>query len=76
MIDIPGDPVWDLPCVQQASYLEVGPLVWMLPLYLQLIKNLFMMIYDIDWSRSDTAASDIKGQLFLARLYEVQGELL
>ena len=64
MIDIPGDPVWDLPCVQQASYLEVGPLVWMLPLYLQLIKNLFMMIYDIDWSRSDTAASDIKGQLF------------
>ena len=24
MIDIPGDLVWDLPCVQQASYLEVG----------------------------------------------------
>ena len=24
----------DLPCVQQASYLEGGPLVWMLPLYL------------------------------------------
>ena len=34
MIDIPGDLVWDLPCVQQASYLEGGPLVWMLPLYL------------------------------------------
>ena len=32
--DIPGDLVWDLPCVQQASYLEGGPLVWMLPLYL------------------------------------------
>ena len=30
MIDIPGDLVWDLPCVQQASYLEGGPLVWML----------------------------------------------
>ena len=34
MIDIPGDLVWDLPWVQQASYLEGGPLVWMLPLYL------------------------------------------
>ena len=34
MIDIPGDLVWDLPCAQQASYLEGGPLVWMLPLYL------------------------------------------
>ena len=34
MIDIPGDLVWDLPCVQQASYLEGGPLMWMLPLYL------------------------------------------
>ena len=35
MIDIPGDLVWDLPYVQQASYLEGGPLMWMLPLYLQ-----------------------------------------
>ena len=34
MIDIPGDLVWDLPCMQQVSYLEGGPLVWMLPLYL------------------------------------------
>ena len=34
MIEICGDLVWDLPCVQQASYLEVGPLMWMLPLYL------------------------------------------
>ena len=34
MIDIPGDLEWDLPCVQQASYLEGGPLMWMLPLYL------------------------------------------
>ena len=34
MIDVPGDLVWDLPCVQQASYLEVGPLMCMLPLYL------------------------------------------
>ena len=36
MIDIPGDLVWDLPCMQQASYLEGGPLVWMLPLYLHI----------------------------------------
>ena len=35
MINISGDLVWDLPCVQQASYLEGGPLMWMLPLYLQ-----------------------------------------
>ena len=34
MIEICGDLVWDVPCVQQASYLEGGPLVWMLPLYL------------------------------------------
>ena len=34
MIDVPGDLAWDLPCVQQASYLEGGPLMWMLPLYL------------------------------------------
>ena len=26
--------MWDPPCVQQASYLEGGPLMWMLPLYL------------------------------------------
>ena len=36
MIDIPGDLVWDLPCVQQASYLEGGPLMWLLPLYLHI----------------------------------------
>ena len=35
MIDIPGDLVWGLPCMQQAIYLEGGPLIWMLPLYLQ-----------------------------------------
>ena len=25
--------MWDLPCVQQASYMEGGPLIWMLHLY-------------------------------------------
>ena len=34
MVDVPGDLVWDLPCMQQASFLEGGPLMWMLPLYL------------------------------------------
>ena len=31
MIDIPGDLVWDLPCLQQASYLERGQLMWVAP---------------------------------------------
>ena len=39
MIEICGDLVWDLPCVQQASYLEGGPLMWMLPLYLHVNKK-------------------------------------
>ena len=39
MIDIPGDLVWDLPCVQQASYLEGGPLMWMLPLNLHVFQK-------------------------------------
>ena len=36
LIDIPGDLVWDLPCMQQASHLEGGPLLWMLSLYLHI----------------------------------------
>ena len=48
MIDIPGDLVRDLPCKQQASYLEGGPLVWMLPLYLHINqKSDYDMIYDM-----------------------------
>ena len=43
-IDIPGDLVWDLPCMQQASYLEGAPLMWMLPCTCMLIKNLIMMM--------------------------------
>ena len=45
MIDIPGDLVWDLPCVQQASYLEGGLLMWMLPLYL----HVYQKSDDDDW---------------------------
>ena len=47
MIDVPGDLVWDLPCVQQASYLEGGPLMWMLPLYLHVNQK---SDYDMIWS--------------------------
>ena len=45
MIDVLGDLVWDLPCVQQASYLEGGPLMWMLPLYLH-VNQKSDYIYD------------------------------
>ena len=40
----PGDQVWDLLCVQLASYLERGPLMWMMPCTCTLIKNLIMMM--------------------------------
>ena len=41
-----GDLVWDLPCVQQASYLEGSPLMWMLPLYLHVNQK---SDYDYIW---------------------------
>ena len=44
MIDIPGDLVWDLPKVQQTSYLEGGPLVWICPCTCTLIKNQLTMM--------------------------------
>ena len=40
MIDTTGDLVWDLPCMQQASYLEGGSLMWLLALYLH-VKQKF-----------------------------------
>ena len=49
MIDVPGDLVWDLPWVQQASYLEGGPLMWMLPLYLHVNQK---SDYDMIWISS------------------------
>ena len=39
MIETPGDLVWDLACVLQASYLEGDPLLWILPLYLHINKK-------------------------------------
>ena len=44
MIETPGDLVWDLPCVQQASCLEGGPLLWKCPYTCTLIKNPMMMM--------------------------------
>ena len=35
----PGDQVWDLLCLQLASYLEEGPLMWMMPLHLHVNKK-------------------------------------
>ena len=46
MIDIPGDLVWDLPCMQQARYLEGGPLMWKLPLYLHLNQKIRLWWYN------------------------------
>ena len=50
MLDVPGDLVWDLPCVQQASYLEGDSLMWILPLYLHVNQK---SDYDI-WYDSTT----------------------
>ena len=46
VIEICGDLVWDLPCVQQASYVAGGPLMWMLPLYLHINKKSDYMMID------------------------------
>ena len=46
-----GDLVWDLPCVQQASYPEGGPLMWMLPMYLHVNQKsdyMIMMIWHVN----------------------------
>ena len=56
MIDVPGDLVWDLPCVQQASYLEGEPLMWMLPLYLHVNQK-----SDYDDDDYDTKCQSWKG---------------
>ena len=42
----PGDQVWDLLCVQLASYLERGPLMWMMPLHLHVNQK---SDYDMIW---------------------------
>ena len=62
MIDVPGDLVWDLPCVQQASYLEGGTLMWMLPLYLHVNQK---SDYDIWWWTGENCPISITKYLFL-----------
>ena len=52
----PGDQVWDLLCVQLASYLERGPLMWMMPLHLHVNQ------------KSDYDDDDAQGQLTLSSL--------
>ena len=42
----PGDQVWDPLCVQLASYLEGGPLMWMMPLHLHVNQK---SDYDMIW---------------------------
>ena len=54
MIDPPGDLVWDLPCVQQASYLEEGHWCGCCSCTCTLIKNPVMMMlmnkaFPISW---------------------------
>ena len=65
MIDVPGDLVWDLPCMQQASYLEGGPQMWMLPLYLHVNQK-----SDYDYDDDDIVwwkSIDIITQQLLSR---------
>ena len=42
--------VWDLPYVQQASYLEGDPLMWILPLYLHVNQKSIDDDDDNHWS--------------------------
>ena len=43
----PGDQVWDLLCVQLASYLEGGQQMWMMPLHLHINQK---FDYDMIWN--------------------------
>ena len=47
MIDIPGDLVRDIPCMQQVSYLEGVPLMWMLPLCLHVNQKSYDHCKDV-----------------------------
>ena len=64
MIETAGDLVWDLPCVQQASYMEGGPLLWILHVNQK---------YDDDDNDNDDelADQDIMSWLYLTLSYLV-----
>ena len=66
MIDIPGNLVLDLQCVQQASYLEGGPLMWMLPLYLHVNQK-----FDDDDDDDDHKMLCIKVQHYYGVRYDL-----
>ena len=61
----PGDQVWDLLCVQLASYLERGPLMWMMPLHLHVNQK---SDYDYDMMIL-SSCSGITKYIFLTRYY-------
>ena len=52
--------VWDLPCVQQTSYLEGGPLIWMLPVYLNINQK-----SDYDMMMTNLCLAQVVLYLFL-----------
>ena len=58
LTDIPGDLVWYLPCVQQASYHEGGPLVWLLPLYLHVNQKSDYDIWCTCWCKREHVESN------------------
>ena len=72
MIETPGDLVWDLPCVQQASCLEGGPLSWIWPLYLHVNQK-----FDCDdddegsnkWTTQQQNSTLVRGLLVPAPAY-------
>ena len=66
MIETPGDLVWDQPCVQQASCLEGGPLLWIWPLYLHVNKKSDGNDDDdeLNWARKELYLSVIWQKMF------------
>ena len=65
--DIPGDLVWDLPCMQQASYLKGGPLVNVAPV--SDVNQKSNYDYDMIWWKSLLEAIYKKCQNFLGKLF-------
>ena len=65
MIETPGDLVWDLPCMQQASCLEGGPLLWIWPLYLHVNQK-----SDDDDDDDDNDDLHYKGQYWSGNIYQ------
>ena len=69
IIDIPGDLVWDLPCMQQASCLEGGHWCGCCPCTWMLIKNLMMMMMMIDDDDDDDDVFIKTGYYFFVHVF-------